>query len=606
MSDNEIKHVEGELVDKPRDDAKSKGVFIGTLNIMAAPAREYVTKPLHQLYHARYHGRYRRPKHVFAFDLGLIALGAALAAVAIYFSFLWKPVEETRVKFAALPKSPVSGGEVVLNLDVANNGKIAMNDAVATFRLPKEISFVRSSPPLRRDTESIKLGTIEPGTNIKARIVGTLNGKVGQELRPTVTVSYKEGLDGPAKTKNAEASLKISSSSVGAAFELPDSLFAGQAINGAIRYWNRGNAPAEKIVIVPAWPEGFALSSSSLPLKSGRWEIGTLAPNSEGQISWTGSLAGTDDSADFAADIGSRSGNSINVEAQSIKNVTVTDAGIILKIDGPTTAKLGDTLTLTGSWKSASGHSLAPAAVKILADDGFSYIEGSGKDAIAIESGATNGSWQFKMKMDDTIPEALKGKTDPQFKVRVAISGEIDGAEEATLQSPAFAVRIVSSLGLSSVARYWSETGDQLGRGPIPPEVGKATRYWIFWNIKNTTGAVTGVRVYATLPANASFTGKVSAPFGEAPQFDPGTRTVTWSVGDIPAWPGMNSASIGTAFEVALIPTPDQAGIYPLLVGSQKIAGNDSTSGLPLQGSAKDITTHLTDDPKAAGTGTVK
>jgi hypothetical protein len=90
------------------------------------------------------------------------------------------------------------------------------------------------------------------------------------------------------------------------------------------------------------------------------------------------------------------------------------------------------------------------------------------------------------------------------------------------------------------------------------------------------------------------------------PEFDPTTRILTWNVGDIPAFPGVTSPAIGAAFEVALIPTPDQVGTYPTLITKQQITGIDSVTGLSLAGSSADLNAHLSSDPKAAATGTVK
>jgi hypothetical protein len=602
MTDKIIKPIEGEVVG-PSEAKPPKGVFIGTLNIMAAPAREYMTKPLHGLYRARYHGKFSRPKHVFALDLGLIALGAAMGAIALYFGVLWKPAEPVSVKLSAAPTKPLSGGQGVFKLEVTNDGELPMNNAVAAFRFPKGFSFLRSSPPVHRDTESVRLGNIESGTSAAVRIVGTLNGNVGETLKALVTVSYTEGPNGAAKARNAEASFSLSSSAVGAEFDMPESLFSGQSVTGSVRYWNRGNSPADNIVITPEWPKGFVFSSSSLPLKSGRWEIGTLAAGSESKIDFTGTVSGPGDEIEFGIEAGTRLGNGIVTESSGMKSVTISDPGITIKLDGKSSARLGETITITASFRNSGSEELTEATLKPVPQDSIAFS--AEPETISIKPGES-GTARFEVKLPPALPAALANATDPTFKLSVSLDGVLGNKGKISLQSPALEIRIPSSLALMSVARYWSETGDQLGRGPMPPETGKATRYWIFWNVKNTTGAVTGAQVSATLPSNVSFTGKVSAPFGNAPEFDPADRSVTWTVGNVPAWVGKTSASVGTAFEIALIPTPDQVGTYPTLVTRQEITGNDSASGLALEGSAADLTSHLTADPKAADAGTVR
>ncbi len=609
MNNEDAKPIEGEVIEKKslgsaRDEnSRPAGIFIGTLNIMAAPAREYVTEPLGELYKARYHGKYKRPKHVFALDLGLVALGIAIGAVAIYFAFIWKPAAPSAARLAVLPNHPASGGEVVINLSFYNDSESALTGAMAAFKLPKEVKFLRSSLPYRREEGTAALGTIEPKSEITERLVGFLEGGAGKNLKVLTYVTYTESATGNVRSASASAAFKVSESNLGANFELPDELAIGQAVNGSVRYWNRG-AEAENVVLTPSWPAGFALSTASSPLKAGRWELGKLSAGSEGKIEFSGVLRKADRQTEFSLMTGTREGGKINEESSSVKSIEVNDPLITVKLDGKTAARLGETLALTATYENNGERTLSDAALKPLAENGIT-VSGGRAEKFSLKPGE-KGTATFEIKLPSSLPEDLKNSTDPQLALRVSLDGKLDNDNAISIQAPAFAVKIASSLDLNSVVRYWSETGDQLGRGPLPPETGKATRYWVFWNVQNTTGAVTGVRVSAALPANVSFTGKVSAPFGEAPKFDPGSRNITWMVGDIPAWPGTTSASIGTAFEIALIPTPEQSNTYPPLLRDQKISGTDSASGLPLSGSASDLSAHLLNDPKAADTGTVK
>lgn len=586
-------------------DHNKRGVFLGTLNIMTAPARHLITKPLAWLYHARYHEKYKRPKHVFAFDLGLVALGAALAVIAIYFGLFFKPFDPIQIQFTAAPKNPVAGGEVVLNFNLSNLSAAAIDNATANFKFPPEIKFLRSSLPYTHDKNTVILGSVDAKTDVTERLVGSLSGQVGKNLKVTANLTYKESQTGKTVNKNAAVIVKISSSSVGADFTLPDNILVGQTVTGSISYFNRGNAPADGIVIVPNWPDGFVLASSQPVAKSGRWELGTLTPGSAGKIDFTGVMGLGGTSADFAVETGIKSGSDILLQTQSDKTVSLTDPQISVKIDGNNLARLGDKLTLTATYKNTGNHTLNGAAVKINVDGGLTIVSGDQTAPLAIKPGTT-GQVQYQIRLNKDLPTALQNAIDPQLKVRVALNGQLDNEREVSIVSPSFNVRVASDLGLAAVARYWSESGDQLGRGPLPPEVGKTTRYWIFWNAKNTTGAASNVRVSGVLPSNASFTGKASAPYGDMPEFDPTTRTLTWDVGDIPAFPGVTSPAIGAAFEVALIPTQDQVGTYPTLITKQQITGTDAVTGLNLAGAATDLNAHLSSDPKATTTGTVK
>jgi uncharacterized repeat protein (TIGR01451 family) len=617
MSDNkEIQPIEGEIVEKAeaigaeletdiREAAKRGGVFIGTLNIMTQPARNLLTEPLADLYKDRYEGKYKRPKHVFAFDMGLVALGAALAVVSIYFGLIYKPFETVQVGLTAEPNAPVSGGEIVLNLTVTNNGTDPIDDVNAVLKLPTQIKFERASLPYDRASQTVNFGEIDAKSDATVRVVGDLGGADGQNLRPSATVTYKDNSGGLAK-KSAVASVKIAGSSVGAEFEMPENIVVGQIISGDIRYFNHGNAPVDNVIIIPNWPQNFVLSSSSPEIKNSMWFVGTLAPGSEGKISWSGmETAGGASADDFIVETGVRSGADILTQSQNKTVVTLIDPGISVAFDGALVARLGDMLALTATYKNTGDHTLNGAAVTATLDGGLSILNIDRATLGDINPGDT-GTVKLTVRVDGKLPDALKNSTDIILGVRAGLMGKLDNNSAVAISSPAWNIKIASTLGMSAGARYWSDSGDQLGRGPLPPVVGKTTTLWIFWDVSNTTGAVNNVRITGKLPANVTYTGKAANPFGSAPLYDPATRVMTWNAGDVPAWPGVATDAIGAACEVTITPTADERNTYAPLMTDQVITGIDAATGLTLSATAPDMNTHLTTDPQGAATGTVK
>jgi uncharacterized repeat protein (TIGR01451 family) len=617
MSDNkEIQPIEGEIIEKAeavgreletdiRDAAKRGGVFIGTLNIMTQPARNLLTEPLADLYKDKYEGKFKRPKHVFAFDMGLVALGALIAAVAIYFGLIYKPVEAVQATLTATPNALVSGGEIVLNLTVTNNENDPIDDVNAVFKLPPQIKFERSSLSYARASSTVSFGEIGAHSEAMVRIVGTLSGNVGQTLKPSANVTYKDSTGKEGK-KIAAARAKIANSSVGAEFEMPDSMVVGQVVSGDIRYYNHGNSPIDNVTIIPTWPQNFVMNNSKPELKSGSWFVGTLGKGSEGKISWSGTMtAGGADTADFAVETAVRSLSDTLSQGQSSKTVSLADPAINISLDGASGARLGDTVTINVTYKNTGDHALNGATVSATADPGLT-IKNIDRAALGdLKPGAT-GNVKITANLDSKLPEALKNSTDVQLAVHANIAGKLDNDSAMTISSPAWNIKVASTLGMTAGARYWSDTGDQLGRGPLPPTVGKTTTLWIFWNVSNTTGTLNNVRITGKLPANVTYTGKAANPFGDAPLYDPTTRTMTWNVGDVPAWPGVTTDAIGAACEVTITPTADQRGTYAPLMTDQAVTGTDAATGIALSATVPDMNTHLTTDPQGAATGTVK
>ena len=188
------------------------------------------------------------------------------------------------------------------------------------------------------------------------------------------------------------------------------------------------------------------------------------------------------------------------------------------------------------------------------------------------------------------------------WEISYKLSG--DFGQSYTFKSDTREDKFNSDLVLVGAARYYTEEGDQLGFGPLPPAVGKTTRYWIFWSVDNNLNDVSGVSASAVLPPNVSWTGKISVSLGQL-NYDSAKRVVSWQAGDISHYAGEISPKQGAAFEVALTPTTEQIGSEPTLLGQIKIYGKDNFTDQFLENQGSDLTTNLIYDSLAGGKGKV-
>jgi hypothetical protein len=118
-------------------------------------------------------------------------------------------------------------------------------------------------------------------------------------------------------------------------------------------------------------------------------------------------------------------------------------------------------------------------------------------------------------------------------------------------------IPVPASLGLSvsSSARYFSTDGEQLGRGPLPPQVGEATEYWVFWNLGPIKRGLAAVDISANLSENVRWIGKqnVGVLGTSSVVYDPTTRTVSLDLKNIPQTTA--GQGINAAFAVSFVPT---------------------------------------------------
>ncbi len=218
-----------------------------------------------------------------------------------------------------------------------------------------------------------------------------------------------------------------------------------------------------------------------------------------------------------------------------------------------------------------------------------------------LSPGAT-GELKFKISTDMAAEPSLALKFSSLLLSSTEISYKLesDFGQGYNFKSAVREDKFNSDLFLESLARYYTEEGDQLGLGPLPPKVGETTKYWIFWSVDNNLNDLADVSVSAVLPPNVFWTEKMSVTLGEL-IYNSTRRTVTWKVGDVGHYTGEDWPKQGVAFELALTPTAEQLGKEPTLLGKIKVFGGDEFTGEFLGKDAPDLTTNLIYDSLAGG-----
>lgn len=199
------------------------------------------------------------------------------------------------------------------------------------------------------------------------------------------------------------------------------------------------------------------------------------------------------------------------------------------------------------------------------------------------------------------INQSATGGKNLTFIPHIVVTGRAHNLSDTfTSSADLSALNIGTHLKLKSEARYYSSEGDQLGRGSLPPRVGKETKYWALLEITNATSDVKNLTISATLPSFIQWTGKTSVSRGREPQYNPDNRTMTWETSSLSAF---DSAHI--SFEVSLTPTNEQVGSTPLLVTNLKATAYDTFIDRSITTSGKNLNASLPTDTKAQQKGVV-
>ncbi|HVM90395.1 MAG TPA: hypothetical protein VMU11_00675, partial [Verrucomicrobiae bacterium] len=158
---------------------------------------------------------------------------------------------------------------------------------------------------------------------------------------------------------------------------------------------------------------------------------------------------------------------------------------------------------------------------------------------------------------------------------------------------------LATNFELSVAARYYASTGDQIGVGPLPPQVGQSTKYWVQLGLKPTTSDLANVSVRLQLGKNVRVTGRDALPDGGS--FSETNGDFVWNAPYVPA----NGQGITASFEVELVPDGSQKGTVPDLIVSAQAAGTDQRTNALLQSTFGNVSANLPDDQLAKNKGTV-
>ena len=147
--------------------------------------------------------------------------------------------------------------------------------------------------------------------------------------------------------------------------------------------------------------------------------------------------------------------------------------------------------------------------------------------------------------------------------------------------------------------RYYTDESDQLGRGPLPPQVGKETKYWALLNITNGTSKVSDIKLEGLLAPYATWTGKTSVSDGVSVSYNETTNIFSWN---------MNSLTphqrAGVYFEIMITPTEEQVGTSPVLVKNTSVSATDTYINEQIFQSSQNLDITLTNDAIGRAKGT--
>ncbi|MBT3817665.1 MAG: hypothetical protein HOE80_01045 [Candidatus Magasanikbacteria bacterium] len=214
----------------------------------------------------------------------------------------------------------------------------------------------------------------------------------------------------------------------------------------------------------------------------------------------------------------------------------------------------------------------------------------------SIEAGQT-----IEIKTSIPIIYVPKG-INPTLTLSPTLHGSIAGISYAryTTKTQTTPLTIGTQLLPKGRLIYYTNEGDQLGRGSLPPIVGKETKYWAMIEITNTTNAIGNVSLTATLPNHVKWTGRTSVSHGNDIVYNKKTRQISWINRQLGA-----RQTAGIYMELALTPEAIQQGTSPTMLTNIVITATDLLLNKQMTRTIPSLDISLPEDPIGRKKGNV-
>lgn len=558
-------------------------------------------------------------KKFFLVSLFILITALTYTAYRLFFS-------ESREDFISkhidivMETAPFSkGGEPLqLAINVVNRNNVALKNVHLEIEYPRG-----SESALLNDFEHIRmdLPDINPGEKYNKNMTLVLYGEKGSIKNIKATLEYTLPDSTLSYTKIADLSLTISSSPIVLDVDAPTEVSPNQIYTIRLRIsQNTKSLPAGSLVSI-VFPRDFVVESMSRKptFDVGTWAITTEKEGDYEDITVTGrfnSQEGDERSFRFFAGIPPATGGT-NIETSYVSRTHVVsltrpilDAYILLGLEkgkviavNPGTSVQGEIiyrnrqstavidpvfhLHIAGS--ALNKFSISPA-------DGF-YDSGKSEifwdkntnDSLAIIPPGAEGHLMFTFSTLNQNTESSTVVKEPTVNFSLSFSGikdDISGVVQNLENIETATVRVTTEPTIFASNVYAS--------GARPPTVEKESVYQINLTVKNTHNDITGGKLTAKIPFYVKWVGKVTKD--EKITYNPDTREVTWSLGNVAIGAGNTTAARNASIQVSIIPSLSQLDSTPDILQNIRFIGTDLFSNKDVKATYPNVTIETNND----------
>lgn len=578
-------------------------------------------------YQNHYHLQFAHARKLFLFDLSLVMLIMGLAGLTLYW-FWYDPTIAEKVALHVRANSDTdnteagrirSGEKITFAIEYANNSGQELDATELRIRLPQHFIMQSTAGAVfNTSTQTFAIGRVLRNTNQAVYATGIFYGTPGTDEHVVAELHYIPSLRAQPESKLAALITNLRDSVLQTSLELPARLPAHSNTKTTLTLHNTYHYDLPEILI--------PFATGTVSLSGARSEVGTinaegwrvpgLKPNEKAALDFTliTNVPGQISTATLRL-TPYIFPNKISVAQQTLeKNWTVArpEVAVNSNWENPMAAA-GTNQKLTVTLRNHGTESIQNLTLTLPLGGNIDTARWNAANGGRIANGAavlTRAHDARLAQLDPgqeitfvfTVPikNFPTGAANTKLSLPIRLHAQIEGiTSEFDTDSFTPELPLGTALTVSGEARYYTAEGDQLGRGPLPPQVGKQTKYAILLRAANAIGDAENVRLTATVPTGIEWTGKTSVSRGQEITYDAGTRRLTWSARSFPAL-----AELSAFIEVGFTPTEAQRGQTVVLLQNIVLEGTDAILNQSLRATTPALTSALKADTLAQSAST--
>lgn len=571
-----------------------------------------LVSPIHAAelhYQNKYHLNFRHAKKLFFFDMSLLAFIVFLFGATLFWH-LYDPTVRSLVSLRVEQSEQriTTGNTIRYEVSYINRSDVALVSPLVSVELPAGfiLSTSTSDKNFNPENSSLSLNTLAPGANGSFVLEGTLLGTPDEHYDIVVRLSYiQEGEQDREQVVSRIISAPRDTPLL-VDWEMGDFVLSQGSIPFSIHIENTASQPLQNIILPLSQSDEVQyqnIKTTTGEYTANAWTIPMLLPNTsttlQGNLVTKFSSSARNSTLEILPTL--RANNTNFPQEKITKSLTIISPTLETSArwkKETLTAKPLEKVPLLVTIKNTNEYTLQNISVTLPLVAGIDKVRLS-QNALVHKISSLKSGETVEVEMIIPISSYHSG-TDVTLQLSTEVEAQVPlvpGAlyREKIQINP---LKISTALTVSAELRYYTDEGDQLGRGPLPPRVDTETKYFATLVLSNTTGQAENVTVSAILAPGVEWGDKTSVTFGNDVTYNPANRKVSWSAALLPA-----QTSVGISFALAFTPTSEMIGKTIPALQNITVSGTDVFTKLPLSTSARTVDTSLPSDALAQNKG---